>query len=122
MVRVETMHQHIMQLCEKHEIEFMWCGRPMEAWADREHGTICIAPIKSKISYATALHEIGHIRGRHQLSRDSMVRERWAWHWAQANALTWTTRMERDRRKSLALARRNRWFRRPSNGANGAAT
>src|SRR5205823_5848330 len=95
MVRVEDMRRHISELCETHDIELMWCRRPMDAWADREHGTICTAPIKSSISYATALHEIGHIRGPHQLSRDSMVRERWAWHWAQANALVWTTRMER---------------------------
>src|SRR5437764_8069493 len=111
MIGVDAMCRHIEQLCAEHEIEFMWCRRPTDAWADREHATICIAPIRSKVSYATALHEIGHIKGRYQRSRDSIVRERWAWHWAQANALIWTPRMERDRRKSLALARRNRRFR-----------
>jgi hypothetical protein len=116
-IRVEEMRSHITELCEKHEIEFIWCRRPTEAWADREHETIGIAPIKSAVSYATALHEIGHIIGRFQLSRDSMVRERWAWRWAQVNALIWTPRMERDRRKSLALARRARWFRQPKSGS-----
>jgi hypothetical protein len=48
----------------------------MDAWADGLHATVCVALIKSTISYAPALHEIGHVRGRHQLSRDSMVRER----------------------------------------------
>jgi hypothetical protein len=75
-VRVETMRRHIMDLCEKHDIELMWCRRPMDAWADGLHATVCVALIKSTISYAPALHEIGHVRGRHQLSRDSMVRER----------------------------------------------
>jgi hypothetical protein len=111
MLRVADMRRHVEALCKRHEIEFLWCRRPMDAWADREHATVGIAPIKSRVSYATALHEIGHLRGRYQGSRDSMVRERWAWQWAKANALIWTPRMERDRRKSLALARRNRWFR-----------
>jgi hypothetical protein len=111
MVRVADMRRHVEELCQQHEIEFLWCRRPMDAWADCEHATVCIAPIKSRVSYATALHEIGHLRGRYQGSRDSMVRERWAWRWARANALIWTSRMESDRRKSLALARRNRWFR-----------
>jgi hypothetical protein len=110
-VRVEHMRRHIVELCETHDIEYLWCKRPADAWADREHATVGIAPIRSKVSYATALHEIGHVRGRYQRSRDSMVRERWAWHWARANALIWTSRMERDRRRSLALARHNRWFR-----------
>jgi hypothetical protein len=47
----------------------------------------------SAISYATALHEIGHDRGRHQSSCDQMVRERWAWEWARRNALDWTPAM-----------------------------
>jgi hypothetical protein len=122
MVRVEDMRRHIVGLCEAHDIELIWCRRPMDAWADHAHATICVAPIRSTVSYGTALHELGHVRGRHQLSRDSMVRERWAWHWAQRNALIWTTRMERDRRKSLALARRNRWFRASPDALNSAAT
>src|SRR5262245_56662931 len=118
MLRVEDMRRHIEEVCETHDIELIWCRRPMDAWADHAHATICVAPIKSRISYATALHELGHVRGRHQASRDSMVRERWAWRWAQANALIWTPRMERDRRKSLVLARRNRWFRKPSDASD----
>jgi len=121
MIRVEDMRRHIEEICEQHDIELIWCRRPMDAWADHAHATICIAPIKSIVSYGTALHELGHVRGRYQLSHDSMVRERWAWQWARANALIWTARMERDRRKSLAMARRNRWFRKPADGASGAA-
>ena len=42
------------------------------------------------LSYATAMHEIGHILGRYQNSRRVMVRESWAWVWARRNALMWT--------------------------------
>jgi hypothetical protein len=76
---VQDMQQHIIGLCSKHEITYTWCRRPSQAWAAREIEEICIPPIKSPISYATALHEIGHILGRYQQSSDSMVRERWAW-------------------------------------------
>jgi len=58
--------------------------------------------IWSAISYATALHEIGHILGRHQRSPDTLVRERWAWRWAKENALIWTPAMEKHCSVSLA--------------------
>jgi hypothetical protein len=58
--------------------------------------------IRSVISYAVALHEIGHIRGRYQRSRNVMVRERWAWQWARENAPSWSPAMERVAAKSLS--------------------
>jgi hypothetical protein len=48
------------------------------------------------------LHEIGHIKGRHQRSPDTLVRERWAWRWAKENALIWTPAMEKNCSVSLA--------------------
>jgi hypothetical protein len=65
---------------------------------------VCIPHIKSPIAYATALHEIGHILGRHQQSKDSMVRERWAWQWAKRNALIWTPVMDQHAVTSLGFA------------------
>ena len=59
------------------------------------YGEIVVAPIKSIVTYAVALHEIGHTIGRYQESRRCMVRERWAWDWAKHNAIVWTPRMER---------------------------
>src|SRR4051812_19656709 len=82
--------EHVGELCAKHEITRSQCQRPTQAWAGREISEICIPPIRSAISYATALHEIGHIVGPHQRSRESMVRERWAWRWAKSQALIWT--------------------------------
>ena len=93
---VEQMRQHVLCICQNEDIVFSWCRRPAQAWSVNEFEEICIPPIRSAISYATALHEIGHIKGRYQRSRSAMVRERWAWHWARANALIWTPATERN--------------------------
>ncbi len=100
-VTAEQMRQHVIELWGG-EDEIEWCSRPTQAYALRDAGIICIAPVKSPISYATALHEIGHIHGRHQESHSVMVRERWAWRWARNSALIWTPAMERHVSKSLA--------------------
>src|SRR5258708_21169384 len=78
---VEQMREHIMSLIKRHDIVVEWCRRPTQASAIHVAEEIRIAPIQSAISYATALHEIGHIVGQHQRSQNSMVREHWAWHW-----------------------------------------
>ena len=57
--------------------------------------------VKSDVSYATCLHEIGHICGRRQRHRDVMVVEREAWAWAKRNAIVWTPQMERHARSAL---------------------
>jgi hypothetical protein len=62
--------------------------------------------IRSALSYATALHELGHVFGRYQKSRNRLVCERWAWGWARHNAIVWTLAMERCAKASLALYER----------------
>ena len=102
---VAEMARHVAELIKKHEITAsVTPRRPTEAWAINEQGIteISIPPVRSATSYATALHEIGHILGRHQASRRVMVREQRAWRWAQENALVWTSAMEKDRVESLA--------------------
>jgi hypothetical protein len=47
------------------------------------------------------MHEISHIVGQHQHSRDTLVRERWAWKWARENALEWTAAEDRQAEKAL---------------------
>ncbi|WP_245425068.1 hypothetical protein [Sinorhizobium sp. M4_45] len=94
--RIAELGRHITVLCDRHEIacyEFIK-GRE-EEFAIPETREVFIRPIRSPISYLIALHEIGHVLGRYQLSRASAVRERWAWRWAKANALIWTAAMER---------------------------
>jgi hypothetical protein len=105
---IQDMRQHVMGLCSEHEIACFECRRPTEAWAIWDLSEIGIPPIKSAISYGTALHEIGHILGRHQRSRDSMVRERWAWQWAKSNALIWTDVLDRYAVTSLGFAAKNK--------------
>jgi hypothetical protein len=102
----EEMQQHIQHMINKHGLVTSQCDRPSQAWASRELEEICIPPIKSEISYAAALHEIGHIQGRYQTSRHSLVRELAAWRWARQHALTWTPSMERTCTSSLAWAAR----------------
>jgi hypothetical protein len=76
-VYVEDMRRHIRDLCDKHEIQCFEVARRGRAEAVLDE--VYIPTIRSAISYATALHEIGHVLGRHQRSPRVMVRERWAW-------------------------------------------
>jgi hypothetical protein len=103
-IKLEQMQSHVMQLLEEHDIRYSWARRPVDAWAAIEVCEVHIPHIRSAISYATALHEIGHIKGRFQWGKNRMTKERWAWRWAEKNALVWTARMEADRRDSLAWA------------------
>jgi hypothetical protein len=107
------MRRHIKELLAPYTrtdindaIQVYWDRRMAKAHVLSDEGgnviEIRLAPVRSAISYATALHEIGHIRGRHQRSRNMMARERWAWEWARCNVLSWTPSMERTAVKSLA--------------------
>jgi len=58
----------------------------------READEIRTPPIRTAISCAVALHELGHMLGRHQRSRRIIVRERRAWTWRGRIALRWTPR------------------------------
>jgi hypothetical protein len=105
---VTDMCSHIESVAAEHAISVhtQWVKRTVDAYALRERDgaadEVQTPPIRSLITYAAALHEIGHILGRHQDSRHSLTRERWAWHWARANALTWTPAMERYASAALA--------------------
>jgi hypothetical protein len=101
-ISLAEMRQHVLDLCERSGIIIEWRSGYGGAYAIRMAEEICTPPIKSVITYATALHEIGHVLGRHQSSRCVMVRERWAWKWARNNALLWTPAMQRSAERSLA--------------------
>jgi hypothetical protein len=100
-VTIADMRSHVERVAQRHEISCCdhWIKRPCDSYSIRERDggadEIQIAPIKSRLSYATALHELGHILGRYQDSTYSLTRERWAWEWARRNALIWSDAMER---------------------------
>src|SRR5258707_928513 len=98
------MQEHVQNICSRHELVVRRCNRLNQAQALHECDEIVIPAIKSPISYAVALHEIGHILGPHQHSKRQLVRERQAWQWARRNAVDWTPRMERQATASL------RWY------------
>jgi len=98
------MRRHVAQLTAT--IQTLPVKRLRQAKAIRDDDgevlELWLAPVRSALSYATALHEIGHWKGHHRNSRNVMVRERAAWQWARKNALIWTEAMERCAAKSLA--------------------
>src|SRR5262249_41385169 len=104
---VNDMRRHIEELLARLEhdnIRIVWIRRPARARVLCFSGDVFelqLPPVRSAISYATALHEIGHVLGPHQNSRRAMVRERWAWQWARSLALVWTPTMECHAAKSL---------------------
>jgi hypothetical protein len=101
-ISINDMVDHVESLCRSHEIALYYLqNRSEKSYALREVSEIFVAPIKSAVSYVVALHEIGHVLGRHQESRRCMVRERWAWDWAKRNALVWTPVMEKHADGSL---------------------
>src|SRR5689334_954038 len=99
-IGLEDMRQHIKELlaqCEADaggpdDFHVHRCKRTPQARAIQGGGIVevHILPVRSAISYATCLHEIGHIKGRYQHSKNFMVVEHWAWQWARAHALVWT--------------------------------
>ena len=115
---VKAMHRHVHDLCNKHGITiYAWCRRPSQCHALIDRDEIRIVQIESRISYAAALHEIGHLRGRYQCSSSTLTRERWAWEWARANALIWTPVMENSAREAVKwYARHAKWHAARRNG------
>jgi CRISPR/Cas system-associated endonuclease Cas3-HD len=71
------MIRHIVELCDRHEIAW-YANEKRAAYAIQAASEIHTTPIRGVVSYAIALHEIGHILGQYQASRHVMVRETWA--------------------------------------------
>jgi hypothetical protein len=123
-----AMAQHIADLTAAHGIRVTH-RRSRQAWAVRGFSDvpadshvnwpvkeIIIPPVRSQITYAMALHEIGHILSR-QNSHSVLIREKAAWLWANKNALIWTDKMSHLQSRALIgyafWGRRRRPPRRP---------
>ncbi len=89
---------HITRLCKIEDIAVESHSRGGRAY--RRDRRIKIRPVKSAITYAIALHEIGHILGPRQ-SGTRLDKEVGAWEWAQEHALEWTDAMTGKMRDCL---------------------
>jgi len=102
---LEAMREHINDYCavlaSADGIETNWTSQHLKAEASLDAGFITIPHIRSHVAYAVALHEIGHIYGKHQRHPSTMVRERWAWKFARRHAMLWTEEMETQKVTSL---------------------
>jgi hypothetical protein len=101
---IEAMNRHVAALTADIQVRPIRELFQAEAHFDKDEIVeLRLPPVRSILSYATALHEIGHWKSCHGSSHNIMVRERWAWRWARENALIWTPAMERLEKKSLAI-------------------
>ena len=96
-----AMTEHVVEICARNGITIHWIDN-YRAQAVIEFLEIFVPRIRSPITYAGALHEIGHCLGRYPMTRSVMTSERWAWRWAKDNALVWTPGMERSMQQCLA--------------------
>jgi len=120
--------EHIDSLIAQHGITVDWRpGTSARAW--RKTRRVRIEPIAGASTYATALHEIGHVVGPNGGRR--LDKEAQAWRWAEANAVEWTDGMARlaarsiqsylewcERKSGAWVPPRNHDARRISNGVN----
>ena len=90
--------RHIERICKIEDIEiqiYTGAGR-----GDRRRRRIKIKPVRGPVSYAIALHEIGHVLGPRQTGL-RLDQEVGAWEWAMQNALEWTEAMTECRIRCL---------------------
>jgi hypothetical protein len=102
-MNVVLLEGHIASLCRKSRIACLYNGGHVnDSWGSPYVRQIAIAPVVGEVSYAVALHELGHVLGRYQKSWVILTRERYAWHWARDHAIAWTPVMQR--RAALCLS------------------
>jgi len=93
-----TYAEHIEALLAEHGIAVEWRDRANgRAW--RKPRRVAIPRVKTAITYALALHEIGHVVGPQTGRR--LDREAQAWRWAEANAIEWTEPMIRSAARNI---------------------
>ena len=88
--RAKALAAHIDAICDANKIRIEYFDGGEFAWTDDR--IIRIRPVRGDRSYASAMHEIGHILGKWQ-TRPQLVEETGAWLWAEKNAVCWTPTM-----------------------------
>ena len=94
---IDAAVAHIASFAASHDIEFIGHSSGGRAW--RRTKRVAIRPVKSPVTYAIALHELGHVLG--QQSGRCIDTELQAWEWARAHAVVWVRRMEDAKRDAL---------------------
>jgi hypothetical protein len=86
---IADLDAHVEALCLAHGVERL-LGRRAIAYrhgpAGRRRPGIRIPPVRSQITYAVALHELGHLLGPGR-SGTRLEKEAAAWRWALANSI-----------------------------------
>lgn len=95
---VRVMSEHIDYICRRNQVRVGQHSRGGNA--SRRGRFINIRPIKSSVTYAVALHELGHVLGPWQ-SKPRLYKEAGAWKWALENALCWTPVMQKTMVRAL---------------------
>ncbi len=86
---VADFDAHIQRLCDAHGVERRVGGRAIayrRGPAGRRLPGIRVPPIRSQITYAVALHELGHLLGPGR-SGTRLEKEAAAWRWALAHSM-----------------------------------
>jgi hypothetical protein len=86
---VAELDAHIQHLCDVHGVERRTGGRGVayrRGPAGRRRPGIRIPPVRSQVTYAVALHELGHLLGPGR-SGARLEKEAAAWRWALANSI-----------------------------------
>ena len=96
------MRAQVFELCSDNFIHVLFQRYPKKAQAVINDRVILISPIKSTITYITALHELGHFLSKRSLTtKDDLASEAYAWQWAQKTAILWTPVAERHKNTCL---------------------
>lgn len=97
-MNTELYKQHIENICNENGIELIVKAGSGRAW--RRLKRIRIPEVKSAVTYALALHELGHVLGPKQNGR--RLEDEWdAWLWAKRNALCWRKPMKSKMKRCL---------------------
>ena len=105
---IGEMDKHVQLIADENQIVIhRSLKRLSRSYSIRVSEEIHVTPIRSVLSYAVALHELGHVLGPHQSSLRVLVRERAAWKWAKRNALLWSPRMQARAEASIQWYEKN---------------
>lgn len=90
---------HIQSIAQTHNVSVEIASPGYDGRAWRKKKKVKIAEVKTAVTYALALHELGHVLGKQSGNR--LHKEWQAWEWAMANAVCWTEPMARKMQRCL---------------------